>query len=119
MRRPLSSLAVLGLVALVAGCGGSADGSGVPETTHPVVARFEAEGIDCPEESPTGTVLVEWETANATAVEIVVDDGDPALADASGTLTLAVPCDGKEHSVTITPLGEDSRGDPEKRAVRP
>lgn len=83
------------------------------------MTRFEAEGIDCPEESPTGTVLMEWETANATAIEIVVDDGDPVLADAAGTLTLAVPCDGKEHSIAITPLGDDGPGEPETRTVSP
>lgn len=104
-------------VTIAAGCGGASTPT-PPATTDPVVTSFDAEGIDCSLGAP-GTVFVEWETANASGVEIVVDGGDPASAGPSGALTLGVPCDGEEHQVSITPLGDDGPGRPETRTVRP
>jgi hypothetical protein len=118
MRRVHFAALVLGAVLSAASCGG---GSGAttdePPTADPVVTSFEVEDVECEEGAATGTVFIEWETRNATGVDIVVGSGDPAVAEPSGALTLAVPCDGSEHEIAITPLGADGPGKPEVRTV--
>lgn len=104
-------------VLLAAGCGDDSSSTTTePPTTDPVVTSLDVEGLDCSEGS-IGTFFVAWETANATKVDLVVDGGDPAGAGPSGALTLTAPCDGEEHSITITPLGESGPGLPETRTV--
>jgi hypothetical protein len=80
------------------------------------VTSFDVDDLDC-SGGTIGTVLVTWETQDATKVDIVVDSGDPAGAGPSGSLTLAIPCDGAEHEVTITPLGDEGPGEPATELV--
>ncbi|GIU93948.1 MAG: hypothetical protein KatS3mg012_0405 [Gaiellaceae bacterium] len=107
--------ALAALAAGGAGCGGEATPS-PPAGTGPVVTSFDADDVDC-SLGTLGTVFVEWETANATGVEIAVDGGDPALAEPSGALTLTVPCDGEEHTVSLTPLDASGKGETAIRTV--
>jgi hypothetical protein len=112
-----SKALLLAAAALAAGCGGDSGSTTTePTTTDPVMTSLEVGDLDCSEGS-IGTIFVTWETANATAVDIVVDSGDPAGAGPSGALTLTAPCDGEEHEVSITPLGDDGPGQPETRTV--
>jgi hypothetical protein len=115
--RPAAQLPGVLLIAaaLLAGCGGDS-GSTTIETTDPVVTSLEVGDLDCSEGS-IGTIFVSWETANATAVDLVVDSGDPAGAGPSGAVTLTAPCDGSEHEVSVTPLGDGGPGEPETRTV--
>lgn len=101
---------------LASGCGDDSSSTTEPATTDPVVTKLDVDDLDCSEGS-IGTFFVTWETENATFVDIVVDGGDPATADASGALTLTAPCDGSEHEVSITPLGDDGPGKTETRTV--
>lgn len=116
--RPAQAVAlVLAATVLAAGCGGGSGAGNEPPTTDPVVIAFEAEGVECEEGATVGTVFIEWQTANASGIEVAVDSGDPALAEPSGALTLAVPCDGSQHEIEITPLGPAGPGQPEVRTV--
>ncbi|MDW8339166.1 MAG: hypothetical protein RMM28_08520 [Thermoleophilia bacterium] len=110
-----STVVLVAFAAVAASCGGGSTPA-PPATTGPVLTSFEAEDVDC-SLGTLGTVFVRWEAANATGVEIVVDGGDPAAAGPSGALTLTVPCDGEEHEVSITPLGDAGRGETETRVV--
>jgi hypothetical protein len=107
-------------VALLAGCGGdsSTDATDTETPSGPAVTSFDVGDLDC-SGGTIGTVLVTWETQEATKVDIVVDAGDPAGAGPSGVLTLAIPCDGAEHEITITPLGDDGPGQPASERVGP
>jgi hypothetical protein len=114
-------------IALLAGCGGSGSETTTTETTTTEttteaaaaeVTSFELGDLNCGA-ATTAPVLVTWETANTTAVEIVVDSFSPAGFGPSGTTNVVVPCDDESHTITITPKSDAGTGEPESKDVSP
>jgi len=125
MRRPvLWTAATLVAAALLAGCGGS-DTTETTETTDVTtieaeITSFEVGELDCPAGSASAVVNVAWKTENATAVDIEVDSVSPVSGfGPSGSTGVAVPCDGQEHEITITPLNDSGEGESESETVGP
>ena len=98
-----------------AGCGGSNDsGSSAPGAA--AVTTFDLTDVNCGF-AVTAPVIVTWATANATAVEIGVDDMSPKGYGPSGTTTLLVPCDDEPHEIAITPESDAGSGESESKNV--
>lgn len=91
------------------------------ETTTTTAAAAEVTSFDVGDltcgAATTAPVQVQWETENATAVDIAVDSFTPAGYGPSGTATVTVPCDGESHDVTITPRSDTGPGEPETKTV--
>jgi hypothetical protein len=78
-----------------------------PPVGAPVVTRFSMlDDVTCP--GGTAEVAAAWVTQNASAVNFSLD-GQPLPAAAgfptTGTGNIPVPCDGKDHKVTLTATG--------------
>jgi len=134
--RVLVVLAIAFASLLLAGCGGSG-GSGSSDTTTTEttetatttetttteaalakVTSFDLGDLTCGA-ATTAPVSVTWETSDATAVEIAVDTFSPAGFGPSGTTNVVVPCDGKSHTITITPESDAGQGEPQSKDVSP
>jgi len=98
-----------------AGCGGSNDsGSSAPGAAG--VTTFDLTDVNCGF-AVTAPVTVTWATANATAVEIGVDDMSPKSFGPSGTTTLLIPCDDESHDIAITPQSDAGSGETQTKSV--
>jgi hypothetical protein len=109
---------------LVTGCGGSrGSGTDTTESTTTEAAAAEVTSFDVGDltcgAATTAPVTVTWATANATAVEIGVDEFSPQGFGPSGTRDVVVPCDDESHTITITPQSDAGTGQPESKDVSP
>jgi hypothetical protein len=82
------------------------------------VTSFEVGDLTCGA-ATTAPVAVTWETENATAVEIAVDNFSPGSFGPSGTTNVVVPCDDESHTITITPQSDAGTGESEAKDVSP
>src|SRR4051794_8278386 len=115
MRLPSGLLGLL-IVTVLAGCGQPAapaltpgtappTPSASPSASGPVITAFQViDDISCT--GAQASVPISWATRNAQEVKFQVDNslltaGYPT----SGTGTIQVPCDGREHSVVLQATG--------------
>ena len=87
-------------------------------TSAAEITSLEVGDLNCGA-ATTAPVSVTWETADATAVEIVVDAVTPAGYGPSGTADVVVPCDDRSHRITITPRSDAGPGPSESAEVSP
>ena len=87
------------------------------ETSEATVTSFMVGELSCPSGGGDGDVAVSWTTNAATAARIEVDGETAEDAGPSGTATVAVPCDGEDHAVSLTALGDEGEGETESRTV--
>jgi len=80
------------------------------------VTTFDVGDLSCGA-ATTAPVTVSWETENATAVEIAVDNFSPAGFGPSGSTSVVVPCDGASHTISITPQSDSGQGETETKDV--
>ncbi len=76
-----------------------------PPPTAPVITSFQILHVVTCEAAPTVEVPASWTTQNTTTISFSVD-GVPLSAAAgfppNGSGNIPVPCDGKDHEVTLT-----------------
>ncbi len=80
-----------------------------PPPSAPVITNFQILAtVSCPSTSPTVEVPAAWTTQNAQTISFAVDD-QPLSAAAgfqpNGAGNIPVPCDGKDHEVSLTAAG--------------
>jgi hypothetical protein len=80
-----------------------------PPPTAPVITNFQILAtVNCPSTNPTVEVPAAWTTQNAQTISFAVDD-QPLSAAAgfqpNGAGNIPVPCDGKDHEVSLTASG--------------
>ena len=80
-------------------------------STEASVTSFAVGEPDCSEGSDEGSVTVSWATQDATAVELDVDDEKARGEGTSGSATIAIPCDGGAHNVSVTALSDSGVGE--------
>jgi len=114
-RRAVATVALCGVLVAIAGCGGSSDSS-ESEQGAPDVTSFDASDVSCTA-AVTAPVEVTWNTENATAVFIAVDEMTPKEFGLSGSTTVLAPCDDESHEITITPESASGRGETETEIV--
>jgi len=107
-RRLVIGIAAVGLLA--AAC--SDDDNGPSIDSFDVPSSADCSGGE------TGTVEVSWDTTAATEVILLVDGAEiVAGADPSGNETLDLPCDGEDHNIGLTALGDDSKASSDTKSV--
>ena len=82
------------------------------------MTSFDVGDLNCGA-ATTAPVTVTWTTANATAVEIAVDEFSPQGFGPRDTTDVVVPCDDESHTITITPQSDAGTGTPETKDVSP
>ena len=87
------------------------------EGAKATVTSFVVGDLSCPSAGADGDLAVSWTTAQATAARLDVDGETADETGPSGSSTLTVPCDGAEHTVSVTALNDAGEGETESETV--
>ena len=87
------------------------------EGAEATVTSFVVGDLSCPSAGADGDIAVSWTTAQATAARLEVDGETADETGPSGSASLTVPCDGAEHTVSVTALSDAGDGETESETV--
>ena len=102
---------------------GTTTGGGVTTTTAGAlsIASFTVGEADCSGGATTTSVMVQWNGVNATGSEFEIDGQAPGAQagfGGSGAANFDLPCDGEDHTISLTVFNAEGETATETRDVQ-